>query len=131
LNNADISFGGLSVGVDGIFITWDDINKNDLNSQMNIILDHESQHYFEQGIAGFGPWTATYYGEMGLKWAWYGGDYWETTYNMNSFEIRARVNSGASPYAYPVPVSHWWDNSVDNCNNAFKALSVWMAKPLF
>jgi RHS repeat-associated protein len=126
--------GGISLNTgtfgEGIFITWDDIQRKDLNSQMKTFLDHESQHYFEQNI-GFVPWTAAYYGEIGIKWAWYGGDYWQTTYNMNSFEMRARVASGASPYYSGSPsTTHWWDPAWNKCKQALKTVDHWMASPL-
>jgi hypothetical protein len=128
LNNAIVSFPGFSLGVDGIFIAWEDIQKENLNSQMKTYLAHESQHYFEQGIVGFGLWTAAYYGEIGLKWAWYGGNYLDTTYNMNSFEIRARVASGASPYLDSGPATtHWWDPGWNSCKQALKTFDYWMA----
>jgi RHS repeat-associated protein len=132
LNNNGIR--GLSLNTnspgEGIYIVWDDIDKSDLNSVMKPLLDHESQHYYEQGIAGFGPWTAAYYGEIGVKWAWYGGNYWETTYNMNSFEIRARTSAGDPTYIYPVPATHWWDSSWGKCKKSLQVFDTWMASPL-
>ena len=109
LNSAGLYFGGTGAGIDGIFIRWDDY-KNVLNSEMPYLLEHESQHYFEQSISGFWLWTAAYYGEMGLKWAWYGGDYWKTTYNMNSFEIRARVKGERDPNPYGITTTNWRDS---------------------
>ena len=126
---------GISLNTDtfgeGIFVTWDDISKSDLNSVMKPLLEHESQHYYEQSFAGFPAWTAAYYGEIGVKWAWYGGNYWETTYNMNSFEIRARTSAGDPPYIYPVPTTHWWDPAWSKCKAALSTADQWMSQPLF
>jgi RHS repeat-associated protein len=126
---------GISLNTDiygeGIYVTWDDIKKSSLNSAMQPLLDHESQHYYEQSLAGFPAWTAAYYGEIGVKWAWYGGNYWKTAYNMNSFEIRARTSAGDPPYIYPVPTTHWWDPAWNKCKEALSTVDQRMSQPLF
>ena len=113
------SIGGISLYPYGIFV------KSSQMANGSSIIAHEGKHYSDQrpyGTYDYGPvkisaWLLIYYLEIAVKWAYYGGDYWKGTYNMNSWERAARLAAGDPELTDPIPTP-WWQQAFNSLNIA-------------
>jgi hypothetical protein len=111
--------GGISIYPIGAFV------KESYYTSHPEISAHESYHYNEQSYWGMVPWLLAYYGEMGVDWAYYGGDYWKGPYNVNEKEMAAREYANTPKNPDPIPAPWWqepWNNFTQAVGNYWEAI---------
>jgi RHS repeat-associated protein len=100
--------GGISLAPLGSFVDITAWNPNDIPK----IAVHEATHFAEQNVFGL-SWFVAYYGEIGAKYLYYGGNYYTGAYTASSFEQRANNYSSLpagkphTPCGLIVKISDW------------------------